>query len=293
MSHTTLSNRYATLADKLRDSSLRHSFDTFNRLGFQEKLSRDKFQFPEEFISLYHHPIYKELSDKQRWDLSLLEAVHFFSINIYGEQALVSEMEERLYRNKRVGECFASSRYMQHFIHEENSHTFMLSEFCHRYHGKLFQNRKMAVEQNKFSACASDLLFYGRTFVLESFLGFVNRRAQTDANLDQTAKEIHHCHLVDEVRHMAWDRAMIEGNLELLNVEGLEEELAEVKRLIEIYIKYNFRMMYNHHIYNMIGLDETLGLAREASQMPQRQAFEQEWTKEIRRHFRKMDMNFQ
>ncbi|MGL4318455.1 MAG: diiron oxygenase [Pseudomonas sp.] len=279
-----------SIAEKLRSSSLRNSFDTFKRVSYQEKLNTDRFQFPEKHTSLYYHPIYCELSDEQKWRLSLLESAHFFSINIYGEQALVSEMESRLYRNKRIGECAASSKYMQHFIHEENSHTFMLAEYCMRYHGGLFQNRNMAVAKPILSPCAEDLLFYGRTFVLESFLGFINRKAQQESDLDITVKELHHCHLSDEVRHMAWDRAMIQGNMELVLEMSLLDELAVVRGLIETYINYNFRLMFNPHIYKMVGLEQGMRYAREASETPARKQLEAEWKKEIYRHFSKLGL---
>lgn len=283
-------NQISSVAEKLRDSSMRNTFDTFKRLSFDDKLNKDKFQFPEKYVSLYYHPIYKGLTDEQKWNLSFLEATHFFSINIYGEQALVSEMEERLYRNKRLGECVASSKYMQHFIHEENSHTFMLAEYCHRYHGNLFPNRNMAIEKHKLTSCSEDLLFYSRTFVLESFLGFINRNAQKDDDLDRIAREIHHCHLSDEVRHMAWDRTLIEANMELILEKGLYEELATVRRLVETYSKYNFKLMFNPHIYKMIGLENALTLAREAAEIPERKNIEDEWKKEMGRHFTKLGL---
>ena len=64
-------------------------------MDYQSKLNSDVLQFPEEFLSLYHHPIYGDLSDEQKWKLSLLETVNFFSANIFGEQHLISHMEKK------------------------------------------------------------------------------------------------------------------------------------------------------------------------------------------------------
>ena len=189
---------YHVMAKKLINGSDKKKYDPFNRVDYQETLSGDRWQFPEEFLSLYDSPIYGDLNDEQKWRLSLLEAVNFFSVNIHGEQALVAAMEPRLYRDKRAGEDPVSSQYMQRFIHEENSHTYMLAEYCLRYHGSVFPDRAFAVEQAKFAPETEDLLYWGRIYILESYLGFINQKAKNDSDMDSTARQVHMFHFIDE-----------------------------------------------------------------------------------------------
>ena len=171
MSHSI---SYKSIAEKLIKSSEKKKYDPFNRVNYQANLNHDRWQFPEQYLSLYHHPIYGQLSDEQKWKLSLLEAVNFFSMNVHGEQALVAGLESRLYRNKRVGEDAVSSKYIQRFIHEENSHTFMLAEYCIRYSGSLYPDHSLMVENPELSPETEDILFYGRIFTLENYLGYMN-----------------------------------------------------------------------------------------------------------------------
>jgi len=278
-------------ARKLRESALRNTYDPFDRVQYQEKLDTDRFQFPEKYLSLYHHPAYLNLTDEQKWKLSLLEAVNFLSINIYGEQALVSSMESRLYRNKNIGECAPSSKFMQHFIHEENSHTFMLAEYCLRYRGSLFPNRSIAVQHVQLSPNADDLLFYGRTFILESYLAFINRFCGTNDELDQTWRDLNRAHLLDEVRHMAWDKVMVEANLEVLRKAGKEHEIEAVKKLLNGYKQYCFRSAYNPTIYREIGLESAFNLIGEAESAPGRVDVISEWQKGIDAFFNKVGLH--
>lgn len=266
------------VAQKLTSSSLKNTFDTFNRVEYQSKLNPDALQFPEEFLSLYHHPIYGDLSDEQKWKLSLLETVNFFSANIFGEQHLISHMEKKIYRNKFVGEDPISSEYAQHFIHEENSHTFMLAGYCVRYHGGVMPNRSIAMADPKLSAYGEDLLFFARTYVLEMFLGYMNRLARERDDIDETVRQIHYFHLLDEVRHIAWDRAMVEGNLWEMRERGLEHEIPQIKELVKTYAKVSFNSLYNPRIYKDIGLENPTRLAMEAAACEARQQQVDKWS---------------
>src|SRR3954468_8345926 len=69
----------------------------FTRVTYPEQLDRARLQMPEQLLSLRHHSLYATLSDEQKWTLSLLETINFFSVNIHGERALVRDLVERLY----------------------------------------------------------------------------------------------------------------------------------------------------------------------------------------------------
>ena len=269
---------YQLMARKLITGSEKKKYDPFNRVDYQETLNGDRWQFPEKLLSLYNSPIYDELSDEQKWRLSLLEAINFFSVNIHGEQALVSAMEPRLYRDKRVGEDPVSSQYMQRFIHEENSHTYMLAEYCLRYHGSVFPDRSFAVEHPKFSPEVDDLLYYGRIYILESYLGFINQKCMKDPDLDTSAQQIHTHHFMDEVRHKAWDKAMIEENLRRAKDKKLGAELEAVKKLLETYQVYIYQSSCNPAVYRALGLEHCLDLRAKVIDCEKRQAVFKPWS---------------
>lgn len=273
------------MARKLINGSEKKKYDPFNRVNYQETLSGDRWQFPEELMSLYNSSIYGDLSDEQKWKLSLLEAVSFFSVNIHGEQALVAAMEPRLYRNKRVGEDPISSQYMQRFIHEENSHTYMLAEYCLRYHGSVLPDRSFAVEEPKFSPEVDDILYWGRVYTLETYLGFFNHRGMKDDDLDSTARQIHEFHLIDEVRHQAWDKVMIEENISRAKDKNLESELKAVKELLLGYQDYVYQSACNPAVYRALGLENTLQLRSEVIDCGKRKEVLRPWFEGLAKYY--------
>lgn len=276
---------YQIMARKLISGSEKKKYDPFNRVDYQDVLNGDRWQFPEKFLSLYGTAIYAGLTDEKKWRLSLLEAVNFFSVNIHGEQALVSAMESRLYRGKRVGEDPVSSQYMQRFIHEENSHTYMLAEYCLRYHGSVLPDRSFAVAQHKFSAEIEDLLFWGRIYVLESYLGFVNHAAMNNPDLDSSAHQVHKFHFVDEVRHKAWDKVMIEENLRRAKEKNLSSELQSVKGLLETYQEYIYQSSCNPALYRLLGLENGMNLRSQVLESDGRRELMRPWTDNLAKYF--------
>ena len=281
---------YKVVAQKLITGSEKKRYDPFNRVDYQEKLNGDRWQFPEALLSLRNLPIYDELSDEQRWRLSLLEAINFFSVNIHGEQALVAAMEPRLYRDKRVGEDPVSSQYMQRFIHEENSHTYMLAEYCLRYHGSVFPDRSFAVEHPKFSPEVDDLLYYGRIYILESYLGFINQKAFKDPDLDSSARQVHEHHFMDEVRHKAWDKAMIEENFRRAKDKKLSSELEAVKKLLATYQTYIYQSSCNPAVYRTLGLENCLELRTEVIECKKRKKVLRPWSDGLEAYFREVGL---
>ncbi|WP_158219927.1 diiron oxygenase [Ideonella sp. A 288] len=249
----------------------------FSRIDFPGALDPTRPVFPSDLISLYGHPVLETMPEPVRWQLGLLETVNFFSLNIHGEQALVGVLAERLYRERSTGESSEVSRYLQHFIHEENAHTYMLAEFCHRYHGRVMPEVVFRFEAPKLSRKGNDLLFFSRVYVLETFLDFVNRRAMRDDTLEPTARAIHRSHHMDETRHMAFDRAIIARLAAELRTGGAVAELQAIASLIAGYADYAFSRLVNPRVYRALELPNPLELMRSAEQSPHRAALKARW----------------
>lgn len=249
----------------------------FQRVSFVQRLDPDRWPLPEPMISLYHHPVYATLSDAQRWRLALLEAVNFFSINIHGERALVTGLVQRLFRNSAHWDSTAASRYLQRFIHEENSHSYMMAEYCVRYGGRVLPDATFSRARPPSSATLADLLFFGRTFVLENFLAFLNSQAMRDPDVDPCTRAVHRVHHGDEARHLAFDRAVLTTITEQLRAEQGSEALTTVGAQLNQYAQLSLRRLYSGSLYAQIGLENSVQLAQEARHQPGRQALEQRW----------------
>lgn len=277
-------------AIKLSNASLKKLYNPFDRITYLE-LKSDQLQFPETLISIYHEDEYHQLSQEEKAYLSLLEMVNFFSMNIYGEQSLIREFESRLYRNKSSAEGYNASRYLQHFIHEENSHTFMLSEYCHKYAGFIYKNRTLEIPRENMSFEAQELLMYGRTMVLERFLAYLNARASHDESLGQTTRHCNKAHLTDEVRHIAWDREVISYYRNELEKKSRYKEIRLVTEALHDYLDIAFQMLYNPRCYKAAGIADPLGLAKRAKANPERQKSLEEWRSYVKDELSRLRMD--
>ncbi|MEI9949024.1 MAG: diiron oxygenase [Pseudomonadota bacterium] len=250
----------------------------FTRVTYPEQLDRACLQIPEQLLSLRHHALYSTLSDEQKWTLSLHEAINFFSVNIHGERALVRDLVARLYARTPLGDPRMVGEYLQHFIHEENSHTFMLAQYCNRYGDGVGKDFALSVSQDaELSPEGHELLSFGRTFVLESFLDFMNQAVMTDDTLDGTARQIHRFHHIDEARHMAFDRAVVETMAQRMLAEGKEQEVRQIGAQLVAYGELSFSRMSNPLVYRRLGLANPTQLSWEVAALPERQALGRKW----------------
>jgi hypothetical protein len=240
-------------------------------------LDQTRLQFPERLVSLYHHPVYRELDDQQRWRLGLLETVNFFSINIHGERSLVRELVLRVHRASALGNSPVIHEYLQHFVHEENAHTFMLAGYCWRYADGVLKDQGLSAGQTALSPAGEELLTFGRTWVLESFLDFLNREAMRDDALDDVPRQIHRVHHIDEARHMSFDKAVIRACVDRLRAEGRDDELATIADQLAAYGQHAVRRLTNASIYKQLGLAKPMELSWEIEQLPERRRSEADW----------------
>jgi hypothetical protein len=270
--------------------SLAHTAAILSRASYEKGISKSllrvptppaldgtRLQFPERLVSLYHHPIYGELTDEQKWRLGLLETVSFFSINIHGERSLVRDLVLRVHRMSALGNSPIIHEYLQHFVHEENAHTFMLAGYCWRYSDGVLKDQGLSVGDTALSPVGEELLTFGRTWVLESFLDFLNREAMRDDTLDEVPRQIHRVHHIDEARHMTFDKAVIRSCVERLRAEGRDEELATIAGQIAAYGTHAVRRLCNANIYKQLGLAEPMALSWDVQKLPARQEIEREW----------------
>ncbi|MGV2287170.1 diiron oxygenase [Trinickia sp. YCB016] len=263
----------------------------FTRVAYQAELDRNRPQFPEELLSLYHHPIYASLSAEQKWKLGLLETINFFSINIHGERKLVQGLEERLYVPSRFGGSWDIGDYLQHFIHEENAHTHMLAGYCYRYGDGVMKDYAIQVEEPRLSDVGAELLFFGRVFVLEMFLDYLNTNAMRDERLDVTVRQIHRFHHDEEARHMAFDREVIECCVKRAEAAGLHDEMKLIAKLLDDYGRVAVKSLYSPVVYKKIGIKDPTVIAQEAQAIPQRVKVENAWRANARAFLDKMRLS--
>lgn len=193
------------VASRLSTVSVRRYVDPHTRFAWPERVDPDRFATSAALSPLFGHPLYAELTDEQRWRLHLCEAAQFFSLNIAGERELMTGLARRLF----VGPLAPVSEYLQHFLHEENAHTFVFARFCQRY-ARIYPDRAVAVGRPELPG-EDDVLFFGRVVVFEEVATWFNLRIARDPGVWGLARQINAYHADDEARHLAFGRrALVE-----------------------------------------------------------------------------------
>lgn len=194
----------ALTIEKLSRVSMRKRRPIAPVLEWPATLDREQWFFSPELISLQGTPEYDALDEAARQRLSFFEAVNFFSLNIHGERCLVEGLAERLYRPGSE----VISRYLHHFLEEENNHMTWFGGFCLRYAGKVYPAKQLAVAR-EYEAGEADFLFFARAVVFEEIVDVYNRRMARDEGLNRLAREINAMHHEEEKRHLAFGRELV------------------------------------------------------------------------------------
>jgi hypothetical protein len=209
----------------------------------------DRLAMSPALLPLAGLPLYREMNDERRWQLALLEAVNFFSLNINGEHDLMRGLEARL-----ASEVPAHvSLYLPHFLHEEAAHTEVFKRFCLKYGGFIFRDRQVRFPQ-AFIPGEENFVFFARTLIFEEIADFYNRKLAADDNLWQLARDINRYHAEDEARHIAFGRLYVSVLWEEFGKLWTVEEKTRIAGSLKRYLQSVQRSYINADVYQKFGI---------------------------------------
>ncbi len=216
-----------------------------------------------ELISLYETPEYERLSDARKQRLSLYEAVNFFSLNIHGEKSLVEGLAKRLYEREKE----EISPYLHHFLDEENKHMIYFAEFCIRYAGKIYPDKKVVFPRD-YESGEEDFLFFAKVLIFEEIVDVYNVRMSMDETLAPVARQINALHHRDEARHLVFGRRLVTDLFHRYSPMWSAETLEGVRAYLKDYFVATWSEYYNPLVYQDAGLDDPWELREKAFRSP-------------------------
>lgn len=159
---------------------------------------------PPELLSLHGTPVFDALDDVSRRELSRLELIHFFSINIHGEARLIAGLDARL--DARLPAPVAA--YLARFSAEEEKHRACFIEFCERYGKGACADRGIAFDAD-WSPDETGFVFFARVLVFEELVARYNGVMARDRRVIPVVRQINRAHHVEEAGHIAFGRAWL------------------------------------------------------------------------------------
>lgn len=246
---TTLNSQ--KLADKLSEASVRLHYTALEAVPMPDGLAKNEWYTAPELMTLFGQPEWEQLSLDQKKILSFYEAVNFYSLNINGEKVLIEGLAKRLYDDSRPAE---HSRYIHHFLDEENKHMTFFGTFCMKYAGKVYQDRKFNFER-EYQEGEEEFLFFLKVFIFEEVADYFNVKMSHDERLTETARKINYYHHLDESRHLAFGRAHLKEVWDKYSVTWGSEYKTNLETYIGQYLVATWREYYNPDVYKDAGID--------------------------------------
>lgn len=255
---TTMAD-FATTVRKLCDASVRDYLNPYSDLDWPETLALEQWFMSPELISLAGSDLYEGLPEPQKMRLSFYEALNFFSLNIHGEKALVEGLAERLYRkgNDEI------TRYLHHFLDEENKHMVYFGGFCTRYAGKVYPNRKMVFPRD-YETGEEDFLFFAKVLIFEEIVDVYNVAMSRDERLVPIARRINLLHHRDEARHLAFGRRLVKDLFDSNAPRWSDETRRRVRDYLKAYFTATWKEYYNPEVYRDCGFEAPLEIQEKA-----------------------------
>jgi hypothetical protein len=253
------------LAVRLTRASRKKFWDVYNAFTWPDTLVEGAWMMPPELISIHGTSAYEALDEAQRKRLSLFELGNFFSLVLQGERPLVQGLVHRLYsrsNNKDITE------YLHHFVDEENKHMVMFGEFCHRYIGKVYPEKKISLPR-EYAKGEEEVAFFCKVMVVEELGDYYNLAIEKDERVDPLVREVNRRHHVDEARHLAFGRLYLAELFDKHRATWSDEQLAGFRAWLVEYLKASWGDYYNPTMYRDAGLADGYELRQLAMTHPE------------------------
>lgn len=244
------------VAERLLDSSKKHSFDPDEELDWDAPFEEGKWFWPPELVSLYDTPMWKRMSEEQRLDLARHEAGSLASLGIWFEVILMQLLVRHIYDKPLTS---SHVRYALTEIEDECRHSKMFARMItksgvpayrvSRVHHNLARLLKsVSTTPGSFTA----------TLLGEEILDWMQRLTFPDERIQPLVRGVTRIHVVEESRHVRYARE--ELRRQMVSCPRWEAEFTrissgEAARVFSI-------SFINPEVYTNVGLDKREAMAQ-------------------------------
>ncbi|MEU7027010.1 diiron oxygenase [Streptomyces sp. NPDC046275] len=256
------------VAERLLESSLKHSFDPETELDWDAPFEEGKWFWPPELVSLYDTPLWHRMSEEQRIDLSRHEAASLASLGIWFEIILMQLLVRHIYDKSLTS---SHVRYALTEIADECRHSMMFARLIRRggapeypvpriYHNLGRVLKTISTTPGSFAA----------TLLGEEILDWMQRLTFPDERVQPLVRGVTRIHVVEEARHVRYARE--ELRRQMITAPRWEREFTrlscgEAARVFST-------CFINPAVYDNVGLDRREALAQVRSSPHRRQVMQ-------------------
>ncbi|MER5847342.1 diiron oxygenase [Streptomyces sp. NPDC002012] len=244
------------IAERLLESSAKHSFDPDKELDWESAIEDGKWFWPPELVSLYDTPLWRRMSQEQRMDLARHEAASLASLGIWFEIILMQLLVRHIY-DKPVTSNHV--RYALTEIADECRHSMMFARMIkwsgspdypvpRVYHNLARVLKTVSTTPGSFAA----------TLLGEEILDWMQRLTFPDERVQTLVRGVTRIHVVEEARHVRYARE--ELRRQMVTAPRWEREFTRVScgeaaRVFSV-------CFINPLVYENVGLDRREAVAQ-------------------------------
>lgn len=252
------------LASRLTRQSREQLWNVYTDIDWPDRLEGDRYAMTPELVSIHGTELWASLDEAARIRLSLFEVANFFSLTLQGERPLVAGLSDRLYSKRMTSEM---TEYLHHFIDEENKHMAMFGAFLSRYVGKVYPEKKLAL-QREYEKGEEEVAFFCKVMVVEELGDYYNVRMMMDDSIEPVVKRINWLHHRDESRHLGFGRRHLTELCERWVPTWSAATHAGFAAWLAEYLRSSWSDFYNPAMYSDAGIGDGYAIRRMALAHP-------------------------
>ncbi|MEV0125338.1 diiron oxygenase [Streptomyces sp. NPDC050703] len=241
---------------RLLESSAKHSFDPDRELDWDAPLEEGKWFWPPELVSLYGTPMWKRMSEEQRFDLARHEAASLASLGIWFEVILMQLLVRHIYDKSLTS---AHVRYALTEIADECRHSMMFGRMIEKGGAPAYpvsrRDHNLARVLKTVSTTPGS---FACTLLGEEILDWMQRLTFPDERVQTLVRGVTRIHVVEEARHVRYARE--ELRRQMVTAPRWERQLTrlsagEAARVFSV-------AFVNPEVYTSVGLDRREAVAQ-------------------------------
>ena len=249
------------VAQRLLGGAIKRSYQPEVDIDWDAPIDPEKYFLPPPVVSLYGTPLWEEMSEEQRIELSRQEMANVLSVGIWFENVLNRALLNELTREDPRS---AHTHYTLTEMGDECRHMTMFGKVIDRVGARpygLRMRERLAIQLLPFALRGS--LLWVAALVGEEIFDALQRRMMDDPKLQPLVSQLMRIHVTEEARHIKFAR---EGVVRRMETAGRFERMltGNLVGLGGPVFRYAFS---NPAVYRRAGLDVERA-SREAAENP-------------------------
>ncbi|WP_116244217.1 diiron oxygenase [Nocardiopsis sp. FIRDI 009] len=237
------------IAKRLLRGSAKASFDPLVEIDWDAPVDPDMWAIRPERISIYGTPLWDQLSEEKRKELSRLEIASVATIGIWFETILMQMLVRHAYHNDPTTNHV---QYAYTEIADECRHTVMFAKMVGKLGWHTYRLDPVAYHLGRvFKAIAHGPLIFAGALFVEEVLDQLQREAIPDEQVLPLVRSVSRIHVVEEARHMRYARE--EFARDWARRGPLNRAYSRL--MLGLVTYYSATRLINPKVYEQVGLD--------------------------------------